>query len=191
MNDQFLDLLKEKIIVFDGAMGSNLQALNLTIDDWGGPNFENCSENLLYTRPDAIEKVHTSFLDVGCDVIETNSFGGSEVVLTEFGIADKTYDVNKKAAELAKRVANDYSTPDKPRFVAGSIGPGTKLPTLGHITYLDLKDAYREQVRGLIDGGSDVLIVETCQDLLQTKAALAAILNILKKTKCEFPLLRK
>ena len=185
----FLELLKEKIIVFDGAMGSNLQALNLTIEDWGGPQFENCSENLLYTRPDAIEKVHEDFLDVGCDVIETNSFGGSEVVLTEFGIAEKTYDVNLKAAELAKRLANDYATPDKPRFVAGSIGPGTKLPTLGHITYRDLKDAYREQVRGLIDGGSDILIVETCQDLLQTKAALAAIFEHFEKQKIKLPVI--
>jgi len=116
-------------------------------------------------------------------VIETNSFGGSEVVLAEFGIADKTYDVNKKAAELAKKLANDYSTPDKPRFVAGSIGPGTKLPTLGHITYKALKAAYTEQVRGLIDGGSDLLIVETCQDLLQTKAALAAIFEHFEKNK--------
>src|SRR5688572_7064083 len=186
---RFLDILKERVIVFDGAMGSNLQALNLTIDDWGGPQFENCSENLLYTRPDAIEKVHTSFLDVGCDVIETNSFGGSEVVLVEFGIADKTYDVNLKAAQLAKRIANDYSTKDKPRFVAGSIGPGTKLPTLGHITYPALKDAYREQVRGLIDGGSDVLIVETCQDLLQTKAALAAIFEHFEKQKIRIPVI--
>ncbi|HUR99627.1 MAG TPA: methionine synthase [Pyrinomonadaceae bacterium] len=185
----FLDLLNEKIIVFDGAMGSNLQALNLTIDDWGGPNFENCSENLLYTRPDAIEKVHTDFLDVGCDVIETNSFGGSEVVLVEFGIAEKTYDVNLKAAELAKRIANDYSTADKPRFVAGSIGPGTKLPTLGHITYRDLKDAYREQVRGLFDGGSDLFVVETCQDLLQTKAALAAIFEFFEKQKVRIPVI--
>jgi len=189
MNSGFLELMKEKIIVFDGAMGSNLQALNLTIDDWGGANFENCSENLLYTRPDAIETVHASFLDVGCDVIETNSFGGSEVVLTEFGIADKTYDVNLKAAQLAKRLTNDYSTPDKPRFVAGSMGPGTKLPTLGHITYLDLKDAYREQVRGLIDGGSDVLLVETCQDLLQTKAALAAIFEHFEKHKMRLPVM--
>ncbi|HQU92138.1 MAG TPA: methionine synthase [Pyrinomonadaceae bacterium] len=186
---KFLDLLKEKVIVFDGAMGSNLQALSLTIDDWGGPEFENCSENLLYTRPDAIETVHKGFLDVGCDVIETNSFGGSEVVLAEFGIAEKTYDVNKKAAELAKRVANDYSTPDKPRFVAGSIGPGTKLPTLGHITYKDLKAAYYEQVRGLIDGGSDVLIVETCQDLLQTKAALAAIFDHFAANKMRLPVI--
>ncbi len=185
----FFDLLKEKVIVFDGAMGSNLQALNLTIDDWGGPEFENCSENLLYTRPDAIETVHKGFLDVGCDVIETNSFGGSEVVLAEFGIAEKTYDVNKKAAELAKRLARDYSTLDKPRFVAGSIGPGTKLPTLGHITYKNLKAAYREQVRGLIDGGSDILIVETCQDLLQTKAALAAIFDHFAANKVRLPVI--
>src|SRR3954471_14355394 len=187
--NKFLDLLNEKVIVFDGAMGTFLQSLNLSIDDWGGPNFENCSENLLYTRPDAIETVHSRFLDVGCDVIETNSFGGSEVVLAEFGIADKTYDVNKRAAELAKRVANGYSTPEHPRFVAGSIGPGTKLPTLGHITYRALRDAYREQVRGLVDGGSDVLIVETCQDLLQTKAALAAIFDHFEKNKIRIPVI--
>ncbi|HEX2639077.1 MAG TPA: homocysteine S-methyltransferase family protein, partial [Pyrinomonadaceae bacterium] len=186
---KFLDLLKEKVVIFDGAMGSNLQALDLSIDDWGGPQFENCSENLLYTWPDAIEKVHSSFLDVGCDVIETNSFGGSEVVLAEFGIADKTYDVNKKAAELAKRIAGDYSTPEKPRFVAGSIGPGTKLPTLGHITYNNLKAAYREQVRGLYDGGSDLFIVETCQDLLQTKAALAAIFELFEERKVKIPVI--
>jgi len=189
MTKDFLELLREKIVVFDGAMGVSLQAMDLSIDDWGGPNFENCSENLLYTRPDAVERVHTSFLDIGCDVIETNSFGGSEVVLSEFGIADKTYDVNKKAAEIAKRIANDYSTHDHPRFVAGSIGPGTKLPTLGHITYRDLKDAYREQVRGLVDGGSDVLIVETCQDLLQTKAALAAIFDHFAKTRSRIPVI--
>ncbi len=186
---QFLDLLKEKVIVFDGAMGSNLQSLDLTIDDWGGPEFENCSENLLYTRPDAIETVHTSFLDIGCDVIETNSFGGSEVVLAEFGIVEKTYDVNKKAAELAKRLANDYSTPDKPRFVAGSIGPGTKLPTLGHITYRELKKAYVEQIRGLYDGGSDIFIVETCQDLLQTKASLSAIFDFFAERKVRIPVI--
>ncbi|MGI8409470.1 MAG: methionine synthase, partial [Pyrinomonadaceae bacterium] len=186
---QFLELLKEKIIIFDGAMGTFLQSLDLTIDDWGGPNFENCSENLLYTRPDAIEKVHASFLEVGCDVIETNSFGGGEVVLAEFGIAEKTYDVNKRAAELAKRLANDYSSREKPRFVAGSIGPGTKLPTLGHITYRDLKQAYVEQVRGLYDGGSDMFIVETCQDLLQTKAALSAIFDFFKQQKVKIPVI--
>ncbi len=183
----FLDLLKEKIVVFDGAMGSSLQAQELSIEDWGGQEFENCSENLLYTKPEAIEIVHTDFLDAGCDVIETNSFGGSEVVLKEFGIADKTYDVNKKAAEMAKRLANDYSTNGKPRFVAGSIGPGTKLPTLGHITFRDLKDAYVEQVRGLFDGGSDLIVVETCQDLLQTKAALMAIFELFEREKVQIP----
>ena len=189
MANNFLDLLKEKIVVFDGGMGTYLQSLNISIDDWGGPNFENCSENLLYTRPDAIEAVHTAFLDVGCDVIETNSFGGSEVVLVEFGIVEKTYDINLKAAQLAKKLANDYSTYDRPRFVAGSIGPGTKLPTLGHITYNDLKDAYREQVRGLFDGGVDMMMVETCQDLLQTKAALAAIYEFFEKQKVKLPVI--
>ncbi|MCW5948747.1 MAG: methionine synthase [Pyrinomonadaceae bacterium] len=185
----FLDILQERVVVFDGAMGTFLQSLNLSIDEWGGPEFENCSENLLYTRPDAIESVHTAFLEAGCDVIETNSFGGSEVVLTEFGIADKTYDVNFRAAALAKRIASDFSTPDRPRFVAGSIGPGTKLPTLGHIKYRDLKRAYVEQVRGLVEGGSDILIVETCQDHLQTKAALAAIFDHFKQNKVRIPVI--
>ncbi|MER3631928.1 MAG: hypothetical protein C4325_07010 [Blastocatellia bacterium] len=184
---KFLELLNEKIIVFDGAMGSNLQALNLSIEDWGGPQFENCSENLLFTRPDAIRAVHEGFLKAGCDVIETNSFGGSEVVLSEFGIAEKTYDVNRLAASIARELASDYTKPDKPRFVAGSIGPGTKLPTLGHISYPDLKSAYREQVRGLFDGGSDLFIVETCQDLLQTKAALAAIFEFFEQTRVRIP----
>ena len=158
MSKNFLDLLKEKVVVFDGAMGSNLQAQNLTIEDWGGAQFENCSENLLYTKPDAIAAVHVGFLEAGVDVIETNSFGGGEVVLTEFGIADKAYDVNLKAAQLAKKLANDYSTVNFPRYVAGSMGPGTKLPTLGHISYEDLKKSYDEQVRGLFDGGVDMFI---------------------------------
>ncbi|MBX7169806.1 MAG: methionine synthase [Pyrinomonadaceae bacterium] len=189
MSNNFLDLLKERVIVFDGAMGSNLQSQNLTIDDWGGPNFENCSENLLYTKPEAIEKVHTGFLEIGCDVIETNSFGGGEVVLQEFGIADKAYDVNKLAASFAKNLANQYSTKAKPRFVAGSIGPGTKLPTLGHITYEDLKKSYVQQVHGLYDGGVDMFVVETCQDILQTKAALAAIFDFFKEKRVKIPVI--
>jgi 5-methyltetrahydrofolate--homocysteine methyltransferase len=185
----FLELLKEKVVVFDGAMGSNLQAQNLSIEDWGGAQFENCSENLLYTRPDAIETVHVGFLEAGVDVIETNSFGGGEVVLAEFGIADKAYDVNRKAAELAKKLANDFSTKVQPRFVAGSIGPGTKLPTLGHISYENLKKSYDEQVRGLFDGGADMFIVETCQDILQTKAALRAIFEFFEKQKIKLPVI--
>lgn len=189
MSKSFLDLLKEKVVVFDGAMGSNLQAQNLTIDDWGGANFENCSENLLYTKPEAIETVHIGFLEAGVDVIETNSFGGGEVVLAEFGIADKAYDVNLKAAQLARRLANDYSTKAQPRFVAGSIGPGTKLPTLGHISFDDLKKAYDQEVRGLYDGGVDLFIVETAQDLLQIKAALRSIFDFFAERKVKIPVI--
>jgi len=189
MSKNFLELLKEKVVVFDGAMGSNLQSQNLTIEDWGGANFENCSENLLYTKPSAIEQVHVGFLDAGVDVIETNSFGGGEVVLAEFGIADKAYDVNKKAAELAKKLANDYSTKSHQRFVAGSMGPGTKLPTLGHISYENLKKSYDEQVRGLFDGGVDMFIVETCQDILQTKAALRSIFEFFEKQRVKLPVI--
>ena len=186
---KFLDLLKEKIVVFDGAMGTNLMAQNLTLDDFGGANFENCSENLIYTRPDAVLNVHRAFLEVGSDVIETNTFGGNTVVLQEFGLADKAYDVNLKAAQMAKNIANDFSTKAKPRFVAGSMGPGTKLPTLGHISYLDLKKNYEEQVRGLFDGGVDLFIVETCQDILQTKAALAAIFDFFAEKRVKIPVI--
>jgi 5-methyltetrahydrofolate--homocysteine methyltransferase len=183
----FLDTLKERIVVFDGAMGTNLQVQNLTLDDFGGLRFEGCNENLLVTRPDAVEKVHTGFLDVGCDVIETNSFNGTPVDFAEYDIADKAYEMNVRAAQLAKRIASDYSTKARPRWVAGSMGPGRKLPTLGHISFAELRDAYGVQVRGLLDGGADLLIVETCQDLLQTKAALAAIFSHFEQTRSRVP----
>src|SRR5215471_10406820 len=184
-----LDTLKERIIVFDGAMGTNLQVQNLTLEDFGGLRFEGCNENLLVTRPDAVEKVHAGFLDVGCDVIETNSFNGTPVDFDEYGIGDQAYEMNVRAARLAKRVASDFATREKPRWVAGSMGPGRKLPTLGHISFTNLKAAYAEQVRGLIDGGVDLLIVETCQDLLQTKAALAAIFAHFEKFKLRVPVI--
>jgi 5-methyltetrahydrofolate--homocysteine methyltransferase len=185
----FLDTLKDRIIVFDGAMGTNLQVQNLTLDDFGGLRFEGCNENLLVTRPDAVEKVHAGFLEVGCDVVETNSFNGTPVDFAEYDIGDKAYDMNVLAARLAKRVASDFSTPEKPRWVAGSMGPGRKLPTLGHITFVELRDAYKVQAAGLLDGGADLLVVETCQDLLQTKAALAAIFSHFAETKRRVPVI--
>ena len=185
----FLDTLKERIVVFDGAMGTNLQVQNLTLEDFGGLRFEGCNENLLVTRPDAVEKVHSAFLEVGCDVIETNSFNGTPIDFAEYDIGDKAYEMNVLAARLAKRVAADYSTKNKPRWVAGSMGPGRKLPTLGHISFANLKAAYAEQVRGLLDGGADLLIVETCQDLLQTKAALAAIFEHFKQHRTRVPVI--
>src|SRR5436190_3825915 len=185
----FLDTLKERIVVFDGAVGTNLQVQNLTLEDFGGLRFEGCNENLLVTRPDAVENVHKGFLEVGCDVIETNSFNGTPVDFAEYGIGDQAYDMNVRAASLAKRVASDYSTKEKPRWVAGSMGPGRKLPTLGHISFLDLKAAYAEQVRGLLERGVDLLIVETCQDLLQTKAALSAVFENFKRNGRRVPVI--
>src|SRR4051812_24844651 len=185
----FLDTLRERIVVFDGAMGTNLHAQDLTVDDYGGPPFEGCPEHLLISMPEAVEKVHAGFLEVGCDVVETDSFGGASIVLAEYGIADMAYDLNFKAAQLAKRVAQDFSTKEKPRWVAGSMGPTTKLPTLGHISYLDMKASYREQAKGLLDGGADLLIVETCQDILQTKSALAAIFEEFESSKRRVPLI--
>jgi 5-methyltetrahydrofolate--homocysteine methyltransferase len=185
----FLQTLRERIVVFDGAMGTNLHAQGLTIEDYGGPQFENCNEHLLLTRPDAVEKVHAGFLEAGCDVVETDSFNGTSIVLGEFGIGHMAYELNVKAAKLARRVASDFSTKSRPRWVAGSMGPGTKLPTLGHVTFLEARDAYGEQARGLLDGGVDLLIVETCQDMLQLKAALVGIFREFKRRSSRVPVI--
>ena len=143
------------VVVFDGAMGTNLQVQNLTAEDFGGPEYEGCNEYLVVTKPEAVAKVHRGFLEAGADVIETDTFGGTSIVLAEYDLADRAYELNKTAAELAKQATAEFSTPEKPRFVAGSMGPGTKLPTLGHIDFDTLKDAYVEQAQGLIDGGVD------------------------------------
>src|SRR5215467_12264644 len=125
----FLETLKERIVVFDGTMGTNLHAQDLSVDDYGGPQFEGCPEHLLISKPQAIANVHAGFLEVGCDVVETNSFGATSIVLGEYVIEDMAYDLNVKAAQLARRIAADFSNNQKPRWVAGSIGPTTKLPT--------------------------------------------------------------
>lgn len=182
---KFLSRLNEKIIVFDGAMGTSIQRLNLSVDDFWGQ--EGCNELLVLSKPKAIADIHASFLEVGCDVVETDTFGGTRVVLEEYGLTDKVYEINKAAASLARGVANDFSTKTQPRFVAGSMGPGTKLPTLQHATYADLKNAYTEQVLGLLDGGVDLLIVETVQDILQAKSALNAIFDEFHRRKSRIP----
>ncbi|HEY9605201.1 MAG TPA: methionine synthase [Allocoleopsis sp.] len=192
MNSPFLTRLhspERPVIVFDGAMGSSLQTQNLTAEDFGGAQYEGCNEYLVVTKPEAVEKVHRGFLEVGADVIETDTFGGASIVLAEYDLADQAYILNKTAAELAKRVAGEYSTPEKPRFVAGSIGPTTKLPTLGHIDFDTMQASFAEQVRGLYDGGADLLIVETCQDVLQIKAALNAIEEVFQEKGSRLPLM--
>ena len=184
MNSNFLNRLhspERPVIVFDGAMGTNLQVQNLTAEDFGGKEYEGCNEYLVHTKPESVAKVHRDFLAAGADVIETDTFGGTKIVLAEYDLADQAYYLNKTAAELAKSAAAAYSTPEKPRFVAGSMGPGTKLPTLGHIDFATLKNGFTEQAEGLFDGGVDLFIVETCQDVLQIKAALNAIEEIFGK----------
>jgi len=192
MDNFFLNRLKSldrPVLVFDGAMGTNLQVQNLTAEDFGGGEYEGCNEYLVHTKPEAVEKVHRGFLEAGADVIETDTFGGTKLVLAEYDIADQAYYLNKAAAQLAKKLAEEYSTPDKPRFVAGSMGPGTKLPTLGHIDFDSLKDAYVEQAEALYDGGVDLLLVETCQDVLQIKAALNAIEEVFEQKGTRLPLM--
>ncbi len=169
----FLDAVSERVVVYDGAFGTYVQALDLGPDDFGGPDLEGCNEHLVLTRPDVIAGMHEAFFRVGVDVVETATFGAFATVLDEYGIAAQAYELNRRAAEIAHGVAADFGADGRTRYVAGSMGPGTKLPSLGHITFAELRDAYEEQARGLIDGGVDVLLVETSYDLLQAKAALA------------------
>ncbi|MEM9944789.1 MAG: methionine synthase [Cyanobacteria bacterium P01_D01_bin.36] len=192
MKSLFLDRLQSPqrpVVVFDGAMGTSLQMQELTAEDFGGPEYEGCNEYLVETKPAAVDKVHRKFLEVGADVIETDTFGGTALVLAEYDLAERAYELNLKAAKLARKAADDYSTLEKPRFVAGSIGPGTKLPTLGHVDFDTLKAAYLEQIEGLYDGGVDLMLVETCQDVLQIKAALIAVEEIFEKKQARLPLM--
>ena len=177
------------VLVFDGATGTSLQQMNLEAADFGGPALEGCNENLVFTRPDAVQAVHRQFLEVGADVIETDTFGAASIVLAEYGLEDQAFAINRRAAELAREMADAYSTEAKPRFVAGSIGPTTKLPTLGHIDFDTMKASFREQAEGLLAGDVDLFIVETCQDVLQIKAALQGIEEAFSATGERRPLM--
>ena len=163
---EYLNRKEKPIIIFDGGTGTSFQNLNLTAEDFGGKELEGCNENLVLSLPNVVEQVHNSFLEAGCHVIETNTFGASSIVLDEYNISKKAYEINKTAAQIAKKSANLFTSINYPRFVAGSIGPTTKLPTLGHIDFDILKESYKEQINGLIDGGIDLLLIETCQDVL-------------------------
>ncbi|MEE8384403.1 MAG: homocysteine S-methyltransferase family protein, partial [Dehalococcoidia bacterium] len=183
-----LDILKERILVLDGAMGTSILALNLSQEeDFRG--HENCSEILNESRPDVIEGIHNSFLEVGADCLETNTLGANKIVLREFGIEEQTYALNKDAAVIARRCADAFSTPQRPRFVLGSIGPGTKLPSLGDTTFDILEDSYTEQARGLLDGGIDAFIIETCQDLLQAKTAVCGVTRAMEEKSRRVPVI--
>jgi 5-methyltetrahydrofolate--homocysteine methyltransferase len=166
----YLDAVRERVVVFDGATGTNLQLRHLGPDDFGGPAFEGCNEILVDTRPDVIADLHRSFFEVGCDVVETDSFGTLPWVLAEYNLADRTRQLATKAAGLARDVAGPAGSSG--RWVAGSLGPGTKIASLGQISFAEQRDGYQEAAAGLLAGGVDLFIVETVQDLLQAKAAI-------------------
>ena len=187
MNRDFLAALRERVLVFDGAMGTMLHAADLSLDDY--ENLEGCSEILTVTRPDVVKGVHAAYLEAGADAVETNSFGASAIVLEEYGIADRVVELNEVAARLAREVADDFAADGRPRWVAGSMGPGTKLPTLGHTTYATLLATYTDQAAGLLAGGADLLLVETCQDLLQLKAAVAGAHAGMRRAGRKVPLM--
>jgi 5-methyltetrahydrofolate--homocysteine methyltransferase len=184
------DSLASRILVLDGAMGTMLQENHPTLEDYGGAHLENCNENLCRTRPEWVVEVHRAYLAAGSDIIETNSFQGSPIVLAEFGLADKSHEMNVLAAQLARKAADEFSTANKPRFVAGSLGPTTKSITLrGDVTFGELRDSYYVQAKGLIEGGSDILLVETGFDTRNVKAALVAIQQLEKELGHKLPVM--
>jgi 5-methyltetrahydrofolate--homocysteine methyltransferase len=174
----FLQTVRERVVIYDGAMGTNIQRRNPSPDDFWGK--EGCNELLVLSQPDIIRDIHASFLNVGCDVVETNTFGATGIVLAEYQLQDKVSEINAAAARLAREAAAQFSTPARPRFVAGSIGPTTKLPSLGHISFDQMAASYTEQMVALINAGVDVLLIETSQDLLQAKCAIAAAFDAMK-----------
>jgi 5-methyltetrahydrofolate--homocysteine methyltransferase len=181
----FLQTVRERVVIYDGAMGTSIQVRNPSVDDFWGK--EGCNELLALSRPDIIKDIHAAFFRVGCDVVETDTFGGARVVLAEYDLQDKVAEINLAAAQIAKEVAQQFSTKDRPRFVAGSIGPTTKLPSLGHIKFDDMVAGYIEQAAALIEGGVDVLLIETCQDLGQAKAALVGVFEAMHKAGKRLP----
>ncbi len=185
----FSTQLREKVIVFDGAMGTNLQSQALTADDFHGEQYNGCNEYLVVSKPEAVRRVHAEFLEAGADVIETDTFGGTPVVLAEYQLADQAYKLNLEAARVAREVASGFSTSDRPRYVAGSMGPTTKLPSLGHISFKEMETGYYTQAKGLVDGGVDLLVIETCQDILQTKAAIAGVEQSFRDSGKKVPLI--
>src|SRR5271167_3204502 len=184
------ELLRERILVLDGAMGTMLQQENLTAADFGGPQLEGCNENLVITRPDVVLGIHRKYLDAGADIIETNSFGSAPLVLAEYGLGERARELNRRAAELARQAADEFAKPAKPRFVAGSMGPTTKaISVTGGVTFGQLHQNYLEQARGLVEGGADLLLLETCQDTRNIKAGILAIQDLSREIGAPIPLM--
>ena len=174
--DKLKSVIEERILVIDGAMGTSIQDRDLGPDDFGGPEYEGCNEYLVLTRPEVIAGIHQEFLDAGADIVETDTFGATPVVLAEYNLAHMARQINREAAQLARGLADAASTPEKPRFVAGSMGPTTKsISVTGGITFDEMSVSYQEQALGLVEGGVDLLLLETTQDTLNLKAGLEGI----------------
>src|SRR6476659_1996243 len=176
----YLKALDDRVLIYDGAMGTSIQRFNLTPEDFGGKSLEGCNDNLVLTRPDVIQSIHESFLAVGCDVVATCTFQSTPRRLTEWGLGDKVGAINIGAARLARAACDKFATDEWPRFVAGSMGPTGMLPasadaTLSAISFAELAENYYQQAKGLVEGGVDVLLIETSQDILEVKAAIAGI----------------
>jgi 5-methyltetrahydrofolate--homocysteine methyltransferase len=189
----YLQALSRRVLIYDGAMGTNIQRYNLSAEDFGGKSLEGCNDNLVLTRPDVIQAIHESFLAVGCDVVETCTFQSTPRRLKEWGLGDKVREINVAAARLARAAADKYSTPDQPRFVAASMGPTGMLPSssdpvLSQITYTELADNFYEQAKYLVEGGVDLLLIETSQDILEVKAAVAGIERLFTEIGRRLPL---
>ncbi|MBM7704708.1 methionine synthase [Metabacillus iocasae] len=190
MNTSIQQQLQQKILVIDGAMGTMIQDANLTAADFGGEEYEGCNEYLSLTAPHVIQSIHEAYLQAGADIIETNTFGATSTVLDEYELGHLAYELNIESAKLARKACEKFSTSEWPRFIAGSIGPTTKtLSVTGGISFQELVDSYEEQTKGLLDGGVDLLLVETCQDMLNVKAAFLGISNAFSTTNKEVPIM--
>jgi 5-methyltetrahydrofolate--homocysteine methyltransferase len=188
VESSYLAAVSERVVIFDGATGTNIQLLDLGPDDFGGAGLEGCNEILSLTRPDVVRDLHASFFSVGVDAVETDTFGAIPAVLSEYGIADRAYEINVAAARLAREVASDFASDGRARWVAGSMGPGTKLPSLGQVSFDELASGYELQAAALIEGGVDLLLVETCYDLLQAKAAMIGARRAMATAKKPLPI---
>ena len=191
-NRRYLDALNQRVLIFDGAMGTSLQKMNLTAEHFGGERTNGCNDYLVITHPQAVEAVHRSFLEVGVDAIETDTFRSNRLTLGEYGLQDQVNEINRAAASLARRLADEFSTPQQPRFVAGSIGPSGKLPSmddpeLSNVAFDELADIFREQAVGLIQGGVDLILIETSQDILEVKAAILGVQQAFEDTGIYLP----
>jgi len=198
-NRSYLDALEKRVLVFDGAMGTSLQLQDLTAEHFGGEQFNGCNDYLVISYPEAVEKVHRSFLEAGVDALETDTFRANRITMAEYGLGERVIEINETAARLARRLADEYSRPKLPdveerqRFVAGSIGPSGKLPSaddpeLSNVTFDELADVFREQAVGLIRGGVDLLLIETSQDILEVKAAITGCHRAFKETGIHLPI---